>query len=143
MIKVRHKLHTNLEKTSKKKKGFTLVELLAVIAIIGLIGSIVVVSVVNIINNSKKNATVLAINNVKSAAELYSKENSSEIKWIGQYDNNGTIQGRFVCMTVRQLINNGYFDEKFFDKDIYHDRINDNTFIEIKQGTNADNTNQC
>ena len=44
-------------------------------------------------------------------------------------------------MTVKQLINNGYFDEKFFDKDIYHDRINDNTFIEIKQGTNADNTN--
>ena len=143
MGRLRHRLYfkNENEENIKKKRGFTLVELLAVIAIIGLIGSIVVVSVVNIINNSKENATVLAINNVKSAAELYSKENSSEIKWIGQYDNNGTIQGRFVCMTVRQLINNGYFDEKFFDKDIYHDRINDNTFIEIKQGTNADNTN--
>ena len=141
MIKVRHKLHTNLEKTSKKKKGFTLVELLAVIAIIGLIGSIVVVSVVNIINNSKENATKLAINNVKSAAELYSKENNDEIKWITQYSTDGKETGKFICMTVKQLINNGYFDEKFFDKDIYHDRINDNTFIEIKQGTNADNTN--
>ena len=140
---MRHKLHVKKgkkESFSDKKRGFTLIELLAVIVIIGAIGGIAATAVISIINNSKENATELAINNVKSAAELYSRENSSEIKWIQQYDNNGNESGKFVCMTVRQLINNGYFDEDFFKEDIYHDRLNDNTYIEIRQGVNSDNT---
>ena len=140
---MRRKLHVKKgkeESFSDKKRGFTLIELLAVIVIIGAIGGIVATAIISIINNSKENATELAINNVKSAAELYSRENSSEIEWIQQYDNNGNETGKFVCMTVRQLINNGYFDEDFFKEDIYHDRLNDNTYIEIKQGVNSDNT---
>ena len=137
---MRHKLRIKVESNSKEKKGFTLVELLAVIAIIGIIGGISITVFMSTINKSKEEATIIAINNVKSAAELYSKENDGEIKWITQYKEDGTETGKFVCMTVRQLINNGYFDDKFFEEDIYHERINDNTFIEIKQGTNYDNT---
>ena len=137
---MRHKLRIKVESNSKEKKGFTLVELLAVIVIIGVIGGISITVFMSTINKSKEEATIIAINNVKSAAELYSRENSGEIKWINQYKEDGTETGKFVCMTVRQLINNGYFDDKFFEEDIYHDRINDNTFIEIKQGTNYDNT---
>ena len=140
---MRRKLHVKKgkeESFSDKKRGFTLIELLAVIVIIGAIGGIAATAVVSIINNSKENATELAINNVKSAAELYSKENNKEIEWIKQYNEDGTETSKFVCMTVRQLINNGYFDEDFFEEDIYHDRLNDNTYIEIKQGINSDNT---
>ena len=140
---MRRKLHVKKgkeESFSDKKRGFTLIELLAVIVIIGAIGGIAATAIISIINNSKENATELAINNVKSAAELYSRENSKEIEWIKQYNEDGTETGKFVCMTVRQLINNGYFNEDFFKEDIYHDRLNDNTYIEIKQGTNSDNT---
>ena len=141
---MRRRLHFKVETKEnilERKRGFTLIELLAVIVIIGVIGGIAATAIISIINNSKESATLLAINNVKSAAELYSKENSGEIKWINQYKEDGTETGKFVCMTVRQLINNGYFDDKFFEEDIYHERINDNTFIEIKQGVNSDNTN--
>ena len=140
---MRHRLHLKVEPKEnivEKKQGFTLVELLAVVVIIGAIGGIAATAIISIINNSKESATIIAINNVKSAAELYSKENSKEIEWITQYKEDGTETGKFICMTVRQLINNGYFDDKFFDEDIYHDRINDNTYIEIKRGTNSDNT---
>ena len=140
---MRRRLHFKVETKEnivERKRGFTLIELLAVIVIIGAIGGIATTAIISIINNSKESATLLAINNVKSAAELYSKENSKEIEWITQYKEDGTETGKFVCMTVRQLINNGYFDEDFFKEDIYHDRLNDNTYIEIKQGINSDNT---
>ena len=129
---MRHKLRIKVESNSKEKKGFTLVELLAEITIMGIISAISRTVFMSTINKSKEEVTIIAINNVKSAAELYSKENDGEIKWITQYKEDGTETGKFVCMTVRQLINNGYFDDKFFEEDIYHERINDNTFIEIK-----------
>ena len=62
---LRHKLHVKVESSSEKKKGFTLVELLAVIAIIGIIGGISITVFMSTINKSKEEATIIAINNVK------------------------------------------------------------------------------
>ena len=43
-------------------------------------------------------------------------------------------------MTVQQLINYGYFNEDFFKKDIYENKLNSNTYIEINRDLNSSNT---
>lgn len=140
---MRRKIHNkvSIEKGNEvKKKGFTLVELLAVVVIISLIAGIGITIYLNAIKNSKEQATLLAIDSVKSAAELYSKENTGEIKWIYQYDSNGKEESQYICMTVQQLINYGYFNEDFFKKDIYENKLNSNTYIEINRDLNSSNT---
>lgn len=51
------------------KKGFTLVELLAVIALVAILSGIAVTNVVSSINNSKKNAFLLDAKRMVSKAE--------------------------------------------------------------------------
>ena len=126
----------------KGKKGFTLVELLAVIVVITLISGVGIITYLKTINNSKSKATLLAINNVKEAAYLYSKEGTDEIEWVNSYDENGKESGKYACVSVQQLINKGYFKDNFFDKEIYKNskiKISKNTFIEVRMGTNNDN----
>ena len=124
----------------KGKKGFTLVELLAVIVVITLISSVGIITYLKTINNSKSKATLLAINNVKEAAYLYSKEGTDEIEWVNSYDENGKESGKYACVSVQQLINKGYFKDNFLDKEIYkNSEISKKTFIEVSMGTNNDN----
>ena len=129
-----------LDKKDKTKKGFTLVELLAVIVVITLISSVGIITYLKTINNSKSKATLLAINNVKEAAYLYSKEGTAEIEWVNSYDKDGKESGKYACVSVQQLINKGYFKDNFLDKEIYKNiKINKKTFIEVSMGTNNDN----
>ena len=124
-------------KKNEKKNGFTLVELLAVVVIVAIIASVSVGVYLNSIKASKEKATLLAINNVKSAAELYSKEDSESFGWNYSYDKNGEKTGSYVCLSVQQLINGGFFNANFFEKDIYEDRINVNSFIEVRKNLNS------
>ena len=103
----------------KTKKGFTLVELLAVIVVIILISGVGIITYLKTINNSKSKATLLAINNIKEAAYLYSKEGTDEIEWVNSYDKKGKESGKYACVSVQQLINKGYFKDNFLDKEIY------------------------
>lgn len=129
-----------LDKKDKTKKGFTLVELLAVIVVITLISSVGIITYLKTINNSKSKATLLAINNIKEAAYLYSKEGTDEIEWVNSYDQYGKESGKYACVSVQQLINKGYFKDNFLDKEIYkNSKIDKNTFIEVSMGTNNDN----
>lgn len=129
-----------LDKKDKTKKGFTLVELLAVIVVIILISGVGIITYLKTINNSKSKATLLAINNIKEAAYLYSKEGTDEIEWVNSYDKKGKESGKYACVSVQQLINKGYFKDNFFDKEIYKgSEITKNTFIEVSMGTNNDN----
>ena len=129
-----------LDKKDKTKKGFTLVELLAVIVVITLISGVGIITYLKTINNSKSKATLLAINNVKEAAYLYSKEGTDEIEWVNSYDKYGKESGKYACVSVQQLINKGYFKDNFLDKEIYkNSKIDKNTFIEVSMGTNNDN----
>lgn len=55
----------------KKKKGFTLIELMAVIAIIAILAAVLVPTVTGYINRSKKTAIVSQVRNVITAVETH------------------------------------------------------------------------
>ena len=124
---MRRKLYIKKE---EKQNGFTLIEVLSVVVIIAIISGISITIYLNTINKSKENATNLAINNIKSAAELYSKE-SNTIDWLNVYDKmNPTKQ--YICMTVNDLINTGYLKKDFFKEELYKNtNINGNTYFRI------------
>ena len=80
------------------KKGFTLVELLAVIVILGVIALITVVSVNNILSDSKDSLSATQKHNVEEAAKAYYlKEGMDE---------------EDTCISISELISKGYIEAK-------------------------------
>ena len=120
----------------KNKKGFTLVELLVTIAIITLISGIAITIYMKTVNNSKEKAEIIAINNLKKAAELYSNEGVDDIKWITGYKNLEPSY-EYTCISVQQLINAGYFNEKNINNEYYNKHnITNNTYLEVSRNLN-------
>lgn len=78
------------------KKGFTLVELLAVIALLGILATITVFATSNIISNSKESLSETQISKVEDAAKLYYLE-------IGMSES-------ATCVNVSTLLENGYIE---------------------------------
>ena len=66
------------------KKGFTLVELLAVIVIIALLSSIAAVSYTTFVNSTRDRVYKTYEDTIKSAAEMYLIDNPGEIPGVGQ-----------------------------------------------------------
>lgn len=58
-------------KLNKKKKGFTLIELMAVIAIVAILAAVLVPTVSGYIERSKKTALITQVRNVVNAIEIY------------------------------------------------------------------------
>ena len=69
----------------KNRKGFTLVELLAVILIVGIIGSIVAYAIIGAKDKAEDNALAITESSVKKAARIYSNE-VSESSWQDIYN---------------------------------------------------------
>lgn len=63
----------------RKKKGFTLIELMAVIAIIAILAAVLVPTVSGYINRSKKTAVITQVRNVVSAVETYNATATTSI----------------------------------------------------------------
>lgn len=113
---------------NNNKKGFTLIEVLAVIVIIAIVTSVSYVVYINTINNSKEKSLAIAQNNVKKSAEVFSKE-SSDIKWIKLNEDR-----QYACITILDLINAGYLKQDFFKDDLYKDSdISNNSYIKISR----------
>jgi len=94
----------------KKKKGFTLIELLVTLAVIAIITTITFVVINNVNNNS--NEVVMEVNkeSLSKAAITYVQEFKMN-EWELDVEGN-----EFVCISVNQLKNKGYFKGKLEDE---------------------------
>ncbi|GAA0705583.1 type II secretion system protein [Paraclostridium ghonii] len=66
------------KKIMKKRRGFTLIELVIVVAILGILSSIALVRFSNVEADSKKNADYVTANNIATAAKLALNSNVDE-----------------------------------------------------------------
>ena len=83
------------------KKGFTLVELLAVIILLAIIMGFGSYAVLGIINNNKENNYKLLIDEIYNSVELYYQE----CRYVNRDDD--CLDGE-VEITLGNLVNNGY-----------------------------------
>ena len=91
------------------RKGYTLIELLAVILIISLIITLSIFGIINAINSSKEKAATLSINSIKEAAETYATEkNDDSSYWLDIIDKDN----KYFCTTIEELMNKGLLDKK-------------------------------
>ena len=91
------------------RKGYTLIELLAVILIISLIITLSIFGIIKAINSSKEKATTLSENSIKEAAETYATEkNDDSSYWLDTTDEGN----KYFCITIEELMNKGLLDKK-------------------------------
>lgn len=84
-----------------KKRGFTLVELLAVIIVLGLISVIVVPTVTNSIRNYRKDLYEVQISNIEDAARVWGSDNIVKLP---------KTTNETLVITLSDLQSGGYID---------------------------------
>ena len=91
------------------RKGYTLIELLAVILIIGLALGFSTYGIINAFNTSKNKSLNISINSIKEAAETYATEkNDDSSYWLDITDKDN----KYFCTTIEELMNKGLLDKK-------------------------------
>lgn len=97
-----------MEKSNREiDKGFTLVELLATVGIIAVVFGLATYFALNTINKSKSEADVIAMNNIKRIASVYSEEYPENVIW-----QDGEDGSKKTCVPVEVLVNKGYLKKK-------------------------------
>ncbi len=139
-----------MKKYKDNNKGFTLVEILAVVVLIAIALTFAFRAYTYIINKSKEKTTIISMDNIMNAAELYSKENKDVSSWWGIQT--GQVNQKFYCVPIQELINEGYFGN---NKNIASDNgINNNSLIKVVKDmnnmtiikteiTNEENLDEC
>lgn len=91
----------------ENKKGFTLVELIAVLAIISVLGVTVGLSMTKLSQNTKDNNNETLMKEVLSSAQAYCMLASKKKECTNSASAN---------ITIEKLVKNGNLDEKIYDK---------------------------
>ena len=86
------------------KKGFTLVEMLAVITLLGLLALVIIPASEAIIKNSKNDSYNIQIQNIKSAMKNYASSNTFNMP---------TVDGDYVELTLGDLKREGFLEKEF------------------------------
>ena len=121
-----------------KKKGFTLVELLAVIVILSIIITISLVSINSVRNNSLESILETKIASIEQAAILYAQDNPSILNESCDVD--GVHYDNYCkVLTVGEIIDAGnYFETKDLttsEDGTHRDLINDVTNKSMRSDT--------
>ena len=102
----------------KKKKGFTLVEVLGAIAILSILTLSTIFIVSKIVDNSKQKQAQISLTNIKETGRTYIEEFKTNSKyWSGIKEESGEIKVERACTTIGQLIDTGYLKEEIALKD--------------------------
>ena len=99
----------------KDSRAFTLVELLATIAILGLVVSITVFTGIRLIKNGKEKTYQTTKNNIEKYANNYLVENGDRLFYLSKNDKSDI---EYQCVTLKNLIDTGYFDTKLLDSKV-------------------------
>ena len=91
------------------RKGYTLIELLAVILIISLIIALSIFGIIKAINSSKGKAATLSEKSIKEAAETYATEKNDDSSYWLDITNK---ENKYFCITIEELMNKGLLDKK-------------------------------
>ena len=86
----------------KKRKGFTLAELIATIAIISIVFTIAGIFVINIINNVNNKSTAISKSNILKTSRIYIEEYKNEINWHQEPESENN---KITCISINELIN--------------------------------------
>ena len=101
----------------KKKKGFTLIELMAVIAIIAILAAVLVPTVNGYINRAKKTAIITQARNVVNAVETYNATAKQPI--VATATTGVTSGSELVNPTLKDIqekVGTDMLDDKSIDK---------------------------
>ena len=91
------------------KKGFTLVELIAVIILISLIATVAIVPITKVIKDSKEDVYKAQIEQVILAAQNWVTDHPMELPpYVEKYDNK-------IELTIDNLIDQEYLDDDVID----------------------------
>ena len=101
------------EDKSNKKKGFTIIELMAVLIIIAILATLVITSVTSYKERARKEYVNSLVNQVELAAKDYYSDNPKELP-RGQVEGNYKIYNTYVMTSKLQT--NNYFTNELVDE---------------------------
>lgn len=104
-------------KENRGKRGFTLVELLAVIVVLGICTGIGISVSRGLLNKNSAKAKEVNLESVYKSAIMYTEEYKKADDWVvdvNKAESSGsnvkTTGDEFICMSVKNLIDKGYID---------------------------------
>ena len=110
------------------KKGFTLVELMAVIVIVVIISIIGYAGITTVQKNIKTNLWESKVESIETGAVLYGEDNKNRL--TGTCNIDGSIKTSCQSVTVQFLLDENYIptDDSEGNKVIINDTLKDNSY---------------